>query len=44
MYDPRCRYYTLYGCRDVLRVREVLVLCMTLTTVTIHCRVVLRLR
>ena len=49
MYDPHYCYYTLYGCRDVLRViiiihcmgvlrvREVLVLCMTLTTVIIHC-------
>ena len=44
MYDPHYCYYTLYGRRDVLRVREVLVLCMTLTTVIIHCRVVLRVR
>ena len=36
MYDPHYCYYTLYGCRDVLRVRWVLVLCMTLTTVIIH--------
>ena len=37
MYDPHYCYYTLYGCRDVLRVREVLVMCMTVTTVIIHC-------
>ena len=37
VYDPHPCYYTLYGCRDVLRVREVLVICMTLTTVIIHC-------
>ena len=44
VYDPHYCYYTLYDCRDVLRVREVLVLCMTLTTVTIHCMDVLRVR
>ena len=38
MYDPHYRYYTLYGWTDVLRVREVLVMCMTLTTVIIHCK------
>ena len=37
MYDPHYGYYTLYWCRDILRVREVLVLCMTLTTIIIHC-------
>ena len=37
VYHPHYCYYTLYGCRFVLRVREVLVMCMTLTTVIIHC-------
>ena len=44
VYDPHYCYYTVYGCRDVLRVREVFVMCMTLTTVIIHCKDVLRVR
>ena len=44
MYDPHYRYYTLYGCRFVFRVREVLVMFMTLTTIIIHCRVIFRVR
>ena len=28
VYDPHPCYYTLYGCRDILRVREVLIICI----------------
>ena len=44
VYDPHPCYYTLYGCRVVLRVREVLVMCMTITTVIIYCRGIMRVR